>query len=201
MTSPTAGNGNDQIRLWQLADPAHPTFEDFLPSLGVDFPKQISITPSGTALVLSNSMGEDAELWDITYLSHPKKTGSLSVIAKHQTVTYHPSGDVVATYSGADPVIRLWRVTDPANTRQIGQPLVGHDADVGSLAYSPNGRLLASAGFMSSELNAPLKGGEVRLWNFNLEENVRHLCDTTTKITDDQRRRYIPNLDYEPPCS
>jgi WD40 repeat protein len=56
---------------------------------------------------------------------------------------------------GLDGVIRLWGVADPAHPSALGQPLTGGGGAVDSVAFSRDGRTLASGGV----------GGTIRLWS------------------------------------
>jgi WD40 repeat protein len=59
---------------------------------------------------------------------------------------FRPNGSVLAT-SGADRRICFWRVTASGKTQSVSDPL---PAVIHTLAYSPDGRILAAAGFADS---------------------------------------------------
>jgi WD40 repeat protein len=59
---------------------------------------------------------------------------------------FRPNGLVLAT-SGADRRICFWRVATDGKTQSVSDPL---PAVIHTLAYSPNGRLLAAGGFADS---------------------------------------------------
>ena len=56
------------------------------------------------------------------------------------TVAFSADRSLVALGSG--PEVQLWRLTGPGPER-LGTPLTGHDHDVGSLAFAPDGHTLA----------------------------------------------------------
>src|SRR5262249_56995884 len=71
-----------------------------------------------------------------------------------RSVAVRPGGKLLATGGGADGTVGLW---NPATRQPVGSPIPavtspGHG--VGSVAFSPDGKLLASGG-----------DGYVRLWN------------------------------------
>ena len=57
-----------------------------------------------------------------------------------------PAHPLVAA-AGLDGTVRIWNIRDPRHPQPLGQPLGGHDQQpVTSLAFSPDGNLLASGG-------------------------------------------------------
>ncbi|WP_329143660.1 WD40 repeat domain-containing protein [Streptomyces sp. NBC_01456] len=83
-------------------------------------------------------------------VSRPLAAGSGTVYA----VAYSPDRRTLAA-AGADGMIRLWNVADPAAPVPLGRPVASHSQWVYWLAFSPDGRTLASAG----------RDRTVRLWN------------------------------------
>jgi WD40 repeat protein len=87
------------------------------------------------------------------------------VIAARQpveSVAFNPSGHVLASASD-DGAVRLWDVADPLHPQPLGQPLtVGGGGPANTVAFSPDGRILASGGNHD---------GSVQLWDLT---NLTH---------------------------
>ncbi len=111
-------------RLWQA-------------SYQLDGTTLVCFKPSGTMLACAT--GATVELLDLNQ-------NRVGVLASRQprslsTVAFSPDGLVLATASGH--VIEVWSV---ANQKRLSTPLLGHNKPVRSLAFTPNGRMLISAG-------------------------------------------------------
>ncbi|OBK42646.1 hypothetical protein A5656_07985 [Mycobacterium gordonae] len=149
-----SGGGDGTVRLWDVADPAHPH------ALGQPVKGQVaavaSVAFSPRGRVLASGGGDGTvRLWDV---ADPGHAGPLGGPLQGQgggvaSVAFSPDGRVLACGSG-DGTVRLWDVADPGHSRPLGAPLQGQGAGVASVAFSPDGRLLASGG----------GNGAVRMW-------------------------------------
>jgi WD40 repeat protein len=131
--------GDDASNLW-LWDLAAPLSSD--PLLRLDNPPTVlslSFSPNGQVLATGSGFGV-IRLWDVKRgeLLREMQGSSNSVKA-----VFSPDGSVLAAGSSGfehDYAVRLW---DPA-TGEILRTLEGHANDVKDLAFSPDGRLLAT---------------------------------------------------------
>ncbi|MEB3211296.1 MAG: serine/threonine-protein kinase [Leptolyngbyaceae bacterium] len=97
----------------------------------------VRFSPNGQLLACAT--GATIELLDI-------KKRCLGVLHSHQarvltTIAFNPDGQVIASASGRS--VEIWSV---AHAKRLSPPLVNHKKPVRSLAFTPNGRMLVSAG-------------------------------------------------------
>lgn len=112
-------------------------------SAGSDSIDQVDLSPTGSHLLTKSSWGE-VRLWDIGSVSHTKvlinRVKSLHDGAEAAAfMAFDPTGKrIVVTL--LDHTARLWNVSASSEVR-----LVGHKGPVRHAAFSPDGRLLATA--------------------------------------------------------
>jgi WD40 repeat protein len=124
-----------------------------------DVVRSLAFSPDGSRLV---SSGQDRQimLWDAIEGTSIRSLGT-SGPNPVQVVAFSPRGDRVAVgeLSGFAQDVTL---IDPA-TGEIRTRLVGHDAGVNALTFSPDGQMLATAGGDSTIKLWNLKDGKERV--------------------------------------
>jgi hypothetical protein len=110
----------------------------------------VAFSPDGKTLA-SSSGDNTFTLWDVSNPKVPVQLGKL--LSGHtgqvSSVAFSPDSKTLAssdkgnTNSG-DNTIVLWDVSDPKYPIQLGKPLSGMTAGVTSVAFSPDGKTLAS---------------------------------------------------------
>ena len=114
----------------------------------------------GEAAIVSAGRDDVIRQWDLSLAARREFAPAIN---RARCVALRPDGRLLAG-AGADGVIRLWNVADPAMPVAT---LSGHDGVVRALVFSPDGSLLASAG----------DDGTIRLWDARDGSAMRILID------------------------
>lgn len=111
----------------------------------------IVYAPDGKTIVTARKRDNTAYLWD-TVTGRSKGTLERVGRGSVQSFVYAPDGKTIATAGGwTGNVVQLW----DAQTGTHKTTLTGHTKQVNSVAYSPDGNMIASGG----------ADGTVRVWN------------------------------------
>jgi WD40 repeat protein/serine/threonine protein kinase len=141
---------SDRIRLWDVASRRQVASWK---AAGRD--TFIALTPDGKLLASGGDSGP-IKLWDIPS-GHER--GSLPGAGSWDWVAFSPDGRTLAASN--DTTVQLWDLA----TRQESAVLRGHTAHVLGLAFSPNGKMLASCGHDAT----------IRLWDLATKQELKTL--------------------------
>lgn len=99
------------------------------------------VCADGTGRQPRQDAGRDKHVMEFWDVATGKKRRELPGPAKWGVLAFSPSGKLFASSSGADdPIVCLWRTA----TGEKLQQFVGHRGELECLAFSPDGRMLAS---------------------------------------------------------
>ena len=173
-TKLAAGSIDKTIRLWDVS-----TGKNVSTFIGhTELPRSIAFSPDGTTLV-SGSQDETIRLWNVsTGKNICTLTGHTGMV---ESIAFSPDGTTLASGS-QDETVRLWNVSTGENINILGkidttsaavqmlQIVSGqasistqHRSPVTSVAFSPDGAILASGDIR----------GAVKLWDVSTGRNIK----------------------------
>ncbi|MFC0106074.1 nSTAND1 domain-containing NTPase [Kibdelosporangium aridum] len=124
-------------RVWTVPGPSVPATERRITT--------IAYHPGGQLLA---SAGSDVQLAYVPERNRPSTIGPALLPQADQiggTVAISPDGRTLAADTRENKAVVLWDISDPRQPVRLGSPLTGPTLAIGSLAISPDSRLLAAA--------------------------------------------------------
>jgi WD40 repeat protein len=162
----------------------------------------VAISPDGRTLASANIDGT-IRLWNVRNSAHPRPLGQLMTdSAGIASLAFSPDGRtlVAAGYPNTSGgAIWLWDVSGPAHPRMLGQPLSPNgqslsqddSSDAGAAAFSPDGRILATGGSVSSGISS--NPSTIQLWDMNNPARPQPLGRYTTSSMSIQSLAFSPD--------
>ncbi|MFF4796079.1 hypothetical protein ACFY2M_41925 [Streptomyces sp. NPDC001276] len=167
LATSTAEVDGSAVRLWDTTDPTRPRVVARLLDRRGSEAIEVAFGADGHTLATAGT-GENGDyvwLWDTSDPTHPRR---LSTIPSPgiMAMALNPDAHLLAVATRGNDNrarVQLWHITDPAHPRRLDRLSTGHRALGGAspvLAFSPDGRLLATAGTGSNRT-------DVQLWDIN----------------------------------
>jgi WD40 repeat protein len=171
------------ITVWDIATarPLYDPIESAISLSGVAFGRngQVLAAPG------TDESGSYIFLWDALsgkLFDKLPSHGSATLLA------FDPRDQILATATSQDKGIALW---DVRYGRMLGRLYRSHRGDVLTIAFSPDGSLLA-VGY---------RDGAIHLWDLTVEGWITRACHIANRsMTSTERRRYLGTRNYSRSC-
>jgi WD40 repeat protein len=186
-------DGDGRVRLWDITDPSHPAAAGPGFTVSDPFVHIMKFSPDGRTLAFAG-VEHQAEIWNVSDPKHPKILGSLIGATDDVTaVAFSPSSKSVVVGS-RDGSIRLWGLSNATATTPL-QSSFSVDGSVDALMFTQQG------GSLLAVSNNLIDTVAVQTFRTDPEQSVDHLCaQAGARITREQWKHYLPELNYDPPC-
>ncbi|MEV8632084.1 helix-turn-helix domain-containing protein [Streptosporangium sp. NPDC051023] len=136
--------GDGTLRLWTVADPAHPTPAAQAFKAHDSTVRGVAIS-GRSGLMATGSDDMEVRLWDVANPAKPVQLATLTGFTSSvYSVAFSPDGRTLAAGS-LDKTIRLWDVSAPRSPVPLGAPLTGPRSSVVAVTFAPDGRTLAAS--------------------------------------------------------
>ncbi|MGY1503714.1 nSTAND1 domain-containing NTPase (plasmid) [Streptomyces sp. QTS52] len=179
------------LRLWDIAEPTQPTPLGTPLRPSADPLQAVAFSPDSRTLAAAGN-DSTVRLWNLTDRARPTPTGA--PLTGHTDIVYtlafSPDGRTLISGS-SDTTLRLWDVDERGRARAHGLPVTGVINWVNAVVFSPDGRFLFIGTGENTVFTLPLSA----------QAAVDYVCRATGNLlTPALWHKYIPQLDYDPPC-
>lgn len=185
-----SGGIGGTVQLWDVTDPRAPTRTATVTEnqdlTALAFSRDGHVL--GTATAISGDIGGTVQLWDVSNPQAPVRA-TAATIAADQDVTalvFSPNENTLAittaaTFGATGGTVQLWDTTEPHAPTRTATATVSDDQRVTAVAFSPDGRILATTTAATTAIFRGV-GGSVQLW----DATDRHAPTRTAAVADKQ---------------